>query len=258
MPDTSAPQRSVAARPSTLVLGDRPYDLTHRALVVGLLTAPSGPLDLDTVLAQAEADVVAGADILELGGAAGPVGLLGEQEEIDRVVPAVEALRARFPLPVCIATTRPAVARVGFGAGADLANLLGGATPSSLAVVAERSTAVALVGHDRGRDEPIGATGPRLALLHAVRQAEQAGLAPSRLLLDPGFDDDGTPWLVRHPDDLADLGCPLVLSWPDAGTGALLGAVAVAIGRGCRVLRVHEVRAARRVADTMAAILEAP
>ena len=93
-------------------------------------------------------------------------------------------------------------------------------------------------------------------------------------LLDAGLDLGKTPEmsaeLLRHSTDLADLGWPVLLSASNKGfLGALHGtevddrgegtwaAQALGIAGGCRILRVHDVRGARRVADLMAAVLAA-
>src|SRR4029450_11522593 len=84
--------------PMLLALGDEAFDVTHRALVMGVLNrTPDSFYDagryfaLDDFLARADAMVTDGADLFDVGGVkAGPGEPVGEQEELERVVPAVE------------------------------------------------------------------------------------------------------------------------------------------------------------------------
>ena len=102
-----------------VALGPRRYDITHRALVMGILNRTPDSFfdrgatwDFDAFLATAEQLVADGADFLDVGGVkAGPGPEVTEAEEMDRVVPAVDALIARFDLPVSVDTFRASVAR---------------------------------------------------------------------------------------------------------------------------------------------------
>src|ERR1700736_2296767 len=101
-----------------LSVGPHRYDLTVRPLVMGILNrTPDSFYDRgaywseDAFYARAEQLVADGADLLDVGGVkAGPGVEVGEQEELERVVPAFEALRARFDLPLSVDTWRASVA----------------------------------------------------------------------------------------------------------------------------------------------------
>src|ERR1700686_3225695 len=100
---------------TVLELGGQRYDLTHRGLIMGILNrTPDSFYDkgatyaLDAFYFRAEALVAEGADILDVGGVkAGPGPEVTEAEEMDRVVPAVQRLGARFDGPVSGDTWRP-------------------------------------------------------------------------------------------------------------------------------------------------------
>ncbi len=85
-----------------------------------------------------------GADILDVGGVkAGPGPEVGEEEELDRVVPAVAALRARFDVAVSVDTWRASVARAAYAEGAVMGNDISGfADPDYLAAAAAAGAAV--------------------------------------------------------------------------------------------------------------------
>src|SRR5437763_5249830 len=113
-----------------LSLGPRSYDLTTRSLVMGILNrTPDSFYDagahfaMDAFCRRAEELVAEGADILDVGGVkAGPGPEVGLEEELDRVVPGVEALSAHFDVPVSVDTWRAPVAAAAYRAGAGLGN----------------------------------------------------------------------------------------------------------------------------------------
>ncbi len=132
-------------------LGPHPFDVTHRALVMGILNRTPDSFydrgayyDFDAFLRKADLLVADGADFLDVGGVkAGPGDEVTEAEELDRVVPAVEALRARFDLPLSVDTWRASVAGACFAAGAVVGNDISGfADPDYLAVCAAAGASV--------------------------------------------------------------------------------------------------------------------
>ncbi|HVM55388.1 MAG TPA: dihydropteroate synthase [Acidimicrobiales bacterium] len=271
-------------------LGDRRHDITTRALVMGILNRTPDSFydrgahwDLDAFYRLADAHVTAGADLLDVGGVkAGPGPEVTEDEELDRVVPAVEALRARFDVPLSVDTWRASVAEASFAAGAVVGNDISGFADPRYLTVAATAGATVVATHIR--------LAPRVAdpepvyddvvedvgafLLERACRAEAAGISPDRIVVDAGL-DLGKTWqqsvaLLRASDRLAALGYPVLLSASNKTfLGKLLGleiderrlashaAHALGLRLGCRILRAHDVRGARRVADVIAAILEA-
>src|SRR5689334_6870628 len=109
---------------------DHRYDVTHRALVMGILNRTPDSFfdqgsyfDFDEFVRKAATLVDEGADFLDVGGMkAGPGPEVTVQEELDRVIPAIEALRARFDVPISVDTFRAVVVREAFRAGAQVGN----------------------------------------------------------------------------------------------------------------------------------------
>ena len=124
-PSVPAPTAAVAVAPA-LDLGSRRYDLTHRALVMGILNRTPDSFfdkgttfDLDKFWARAEQLVDDGADILDVGGVkAGPGPEVTESEELDRVVSAVAGLVERFDVPASIDTKEVG----GYGKGGSVSD----------------------------------------------------------------------------------------------------------------------------------------
>ena len=273
-----------------LVLGSRSYELATRSLVMGILNRtpdsffdPGAHLDLDAFCRRAEELVGEGADILDVGGVkAGPGPAVGQEEELDRVVPGVEALHRRFDVPISVDTWRAPVARAAYRAGAVMGNDISGfADPDYLAVSAEAGATV-VATHIR--------LGPRVAdpeptyddvvvqvrafLADRAHRAEDAGIPPDRVVIDAGLDLGKTAaqslTLLLESRRLAELGYPLLLSASNKTflgrrlgldvnerRSASLAAAALGVARGCRIVRAHDVRGTRRVCDTLAAVLEA-
>jgi dihydropteroate synthase len=278
------------AKVGTLEVGTHRFDIRTQAVVVGILNrTPDSFFDqgtyfgFDEFLRKAEALVAEGADLLDVGGVkAGPGPEVDEAEELDRVVPAIEALHARFDVPLCVDTWRASVARAAFDAGAVVGNDISGfADPEYLAVCAAAGASV-VATHIRLRprapdpnptyDDVVEAV--REFLLDRALQAEGAGIPRERIMLDAGLDlgksEPDSLVLLRASDRLAELGYPLYLSASNKRfLGHLLGtdvsdradgtnaAHALGIALGCRILRAHDVRSARRVAHVMSEILRA-
>ena len=272
------------------MLGGRRYDIASRALVMGILNrTPDSFYDrgatyaFEAFLARAEQLVGEGADLLDVGGVkAGPGPEVTEAEELERVVPAVAALTARFDVPVSVDTWRASVAEECYRAGAVLGNDISGfADPRYLEVAAGAGASV-VATHIRlaprvPDPEPVyddvvaDVSG---FLVERAGRAMAAGIPPERVVLDAGLDLGKTAAqslaLLRASDVLAGLGHPLLLSASNKTfLGVLLGlelterrdaslaAAALGIARGCRVLRVHDVAGTRRVRDALVAVLDA-
>jgi dihydropteroate synthase len=274
-----------------LALGATRFDVTHRAVVMGILNRTpdsffdqGGYFAFDAFLRRADELVAEGADLLDIGGVkAGPGPEVSEEEELDRVVPAVDALVTRFGVPISVDTWRAAVLQAAAQAGAAVGNDISGfADPGYLSVAANAGLSV-IATHIRlaprvPDPEPVYPHGVVRAvvdfLTDRARQAEAAGIPREGIMVDAGLDLGKTPEmsleLLRASDQLAELDYPVLLSASNKRfLGDVLGlavedrrlatvaAHALGIALGCRVLRAHDVRGTRRVADVMATVLEA-
>jgi dihydropteroate synthase len=273
-----------------LALGERTFDVTYRALVMGILNrTPDSFFDagayfaFDDFLAKAAGLVADGADLLDVGGVkAGPGEEVGEAEELDRVVPAVAALAARFDVPISVDTWRASVLDAALTVGGCIGNDISGFVDPAYLAVAARHGASVVATHIRlaprvADPDPRYAAGVVEAVVQfcaeRAAQAEAAGIPRERIMVDAGLDLGKTEpmslVLLRASDRLAGLGYPVLLSASNKRfLGEILGlavgdrrlasvaAHAQGIALGCRILRAHDVRGSRRVADVMAAVLE--
>jgi dihydropteroate synthase len=274
-----------------LELGGTAHDLRHRALVVGVLNRTrdsfydrGAHFALDALLRHGEGLARDGADVLEVGARPGGVGV-GEvpaDVEAELVVESLEHLRTRVDLPLAVDTQRAAVATAAFEAGAVLGNDMSGFRDEGYLAAAAHAGAAVIATHIR-RPPGVPDPGPvyrdvvedvARALADLAARARAAGIPADRIVLDPGY-DLGKTWrqtltLLSHTPRLAKLGHPLLVAVSNKiFLGRLLGlplderrtatvaACSYAVARGARVMRVHDARAGREVAELLAALLDA-
>jgi dihydropteroate synthase len=271
-------------------LGDRHYDTSSRALVMGILNRTPDSFydhgtywDLDAFFRRAEQLAADGADLLDVGGVkAGPGPEVTEAEELERVVGAIDALHRRFDTPLSVDTWRASVARASYQVGAVVGNDISGfADPDYLPAAAEAGATVVathirlaprIADPDPRYDDVVSEVGEFLA--ERAQRARAAGIAPDRIVLDAGLDlGKTTPQslaLLQASDRLVALGYPVLLSASNKGFlgqvldlditargSASLAAAALGITLGCRIIRAHDVKGTRQVCDVLAAILDA-
>jgi dihydropteroate synthase len=238
----------------------------------------------------------AGADILDIGGESTRPGadFISAEEEIARVVPVIEAVRAALPeMALSLDSYKASVARAGLAAGADILNDVWAlqADPEMAGVAAEADCPVILM-HNRSK-RGVADHDPRLGGSYAApdygadflavvlaemaelaRRAEGAGVRRARILLDPGVGFGKTPAqnmaLIEAIDRIRNLGYPVllgasrksfmgrVLNLP-AGDRleTTLAATALGVQRGAAVIRVHDVAENVKVVRMTEAMLAA-
>ena len=277
------------SHPVFLELGRRRYDLTTRALVIGILNRTTDSFydrgsyfELDRFYERAEQLVREGADALDVGGVkAGPGPEVTEQEELDRVVPVIATLVERFDVPISVDTWRASVAAACFEAGAVVGNdisvfadpgYLSAASAAGASVVATHIRLSPRVPDPAPHYDDVVAEVERF-LLACAERAQKSGVPAEHVILDAGLDLGKTAaqslLLLQSSARLASLGYPLLLSSSNKTfLGVLLGleigerreaslaSAALGIAGGCRLVRVHDVAGTCRVRDLLAAIGE--
>ena len=276
-----------ALYPTRLPCGNRVLDLAHTH-VMGILNAtPDSFSDggrysqLDAALRHAQEMVAAGATLIDVGGESTRPGArpVSPAEEVDRVAPVVERIARELDVIISVDTSTPEVivqsARLGAGLINDVRSLR---RPGALGAAATTGLPVCLM-HMLGepgdmQDNPhyqdlIGEVSAFLA--DRMERCEAAGIPKDRIILDPGFGFAKTLEhnlsLFRHMEALHALGRPLLVGVSRKSMiGAVLGRpvgerligglalAALAMTKGARILRVHDVAETADVVRMIAAV----
>lgn len=261
-----------------------------RPLIMGILNVTpdsfsDGNRFLDPERAAERAFEMAeqGADIIDIGGESTRPGSAPVEaaEELRRLVPVIGRLAGRISSAISVDTWKSAVAREALDAGAEIINDISGFTfDPEMAAVAARTGAGVVLMHTRGKPEVMQRdTGYDDLLAEIVRGlnrsvgiASDAGIGRARIVIDPGIgfgkDTTGNLEILRRLREFGGLGLPLLVGTSRKGfIGKTLGretcerlhgtaaTVALAVANGASVLRVHDVREMRDVADMAHAII---
>ncbi len=278
------PSPELRIGPGVFVWGSRTY-------VMGVINVSpdsfsgDGLADARAAIEQGRRFADEGADLLDVGGQSTRPGARGHaagfeeisvDEELRRVLPCIEGLRAALPgMPVSIDTYKPDVARAALAAGAHLVNDIEGfrRQPEMARVVSEAGVPAVIMHNQRGRKTHDVMRDVLDGMRASLDIAETAGVPRERLIVDPGFGFGWTPEqnieLLRRLGELRDLGLPLLVGTSRKSTiGALLdgapagkrlfgtaATVALAIANGADIVRVHDVAEMRQVARVADAVV---
>ncbi len=221
-----------------------------------------------------------GADILDVGGESTRPGArpISAQQEMDRVLPVIEGIRARSPVALSVDTRKADVAREAIALGARLVNDVSALrSDEDMATVVARSECHVVLMHMQGIPETMQRNPNyndvveeiRAFLCDRLRVASDAGIDPRRVILDPGIGFgkrlEHNLAILRELDRIVDLGPPILVGLSrkaflgtliDAETEdrleATIAANAAAILRGASIIRVHDAKEGRRTADVAA------
>jgi dihydropteroate synthase len=258
----------------------------------GLLSDVEEKHWLDAALEQARAFVLAGADLLDVGGESTRPGAesLDAAQELGRVLPVIQRLAGELDVPISIDTYKSEVAETALQAGACMVNDVWGfkVDPSLAEVVARHSAPVVLM-HNRSSwanaqiQERLGGRyvgvpyddlieDIRRELMESVTIARRAGIPDEHIILDPGIGFGKTVEqnleLLDRLGEIRSLGFPILLGPsrksfigytldlpPEQRADGTAAAVAIGIARGADIVRVHDVVMMRRVARMSDAIV---
>lgn len=216
-----------------------------------------------------------GADIVDVGGESTRPGHVPvpEREEIERIRPVIEGLRARTDAPISIDTRKPRVAAAALEAGADLINDVSGVSDPEMAEVAAAAGVPVVIMHGLPTAAGPGLMRELVADLTAlVEAAERRGVARERIVVDPGLgfgkSGEANLQILRELAGLSALGLPVLVGASRKGfigraldvpldqreEGGNAALVAAVLG-GAHIVRVHDVRSAWRSARMADAIL---
>lgn len=269
-------EQIIQAGPFTLRLHER----TH---VMGILNVtPDSFSDggrfnrLSAAIDHAASLIQDGADMIDIGGESTRPGSkpVAETEELERVIPVVEALASRFSVPLSIDTYKAEVARQAIEAGAHIINDVWRATADPLmARVAACTNAPIILMHNRRHSNYDDLIGDILQdLQESIDLVMKAGVEKQQIILDPGIGFAKTHeqniYVMRHLHHIVDYGYPVLLGTSRKRfIGHILDApvhdrvegtmatVSLGVHHGCHIVRVHDVKAAVRTVKMMDAML---
>ncbi|WP_226086341.1 dihydropteroate synthase [Mesobacillus sp. S13] len=262
-----------------------PYtlDFTDKTLIMGILNVtPDSFSDggkynhLENAVTHAKQMIADGANILDIGGESTRPGheRISDEEEISRVVPAIEAISREIRVPISIDTYKSKVAKSAVDAGAAIINDIWGAKedPEIADVAAETGVPIILMHNRNDRNYSNFIRDVLNDLYESISIAKKAGVSDEQIILDPGIgfakDLKENLEMMRHLDTLVSLGYPVLLgtskksmiggvldlpvSERTEGTGAT---VCYGIQKGCQIVRIHDVKEMSRMAKMMDAMM---
>jgi dihydropteroate synthase len=258
-------------------IGPRTFDFSREVAVMAIVNRTpdsffdkGSTFELDRAVNAAIAAAKDGADLVDVGGVPfGPGPPVSPHEEIDRVVPLVEAIHAVSDVVISVDTHSADVAQRCIEAGASVINDTSGLYDPDMARIVADSTATLVLAHSVAppRSETpcpnyADVTAEVVAFLRdRIERAVVAGVPAERLIIDPGHDLDKNTWhsleLTRRLGEIVAIGLPTLVAVSnkdfigealgreqgDRLAGSLAAAV-ICIIKGARIVRMHDVPAA--------------
>lgn len=261
------------------------YQLNYRnkTLIMGILNiTPDSFSDggkytqTESAIKRAAQMVADGADLIDIGGESTRPGYtrISDEEEIERVVPIIEAITRNVDVPVSVDTYKSKVAKQALEAGAHIINDIWGikADPEMAKVAAKYDVPIILQHNRKEPNYEFFIRDVYNDLYKSVGLARIAGVKPENIILDPGIgfakSQEQNLEIMRNLDTMISLGYPVligtsrkgfignVLDLPVSerleGTGAT---VCYGIQKGCQLIRVHDVKEMARMAKMMDALM---
>lgn len=264
-------------------IGDREFQTTGHTYVMGILNVTPDSFsdggkwnDRDRALRRVEEMVRQGADIIDIGGESTRPGYtpVPPEEEIARTAPVIEAVKARFDVPVSLDTSKAEVALAGVQAGADLINDIWGLKrDEKMAGVIKDSGLPCCLMHNRENADYIDFMQEVASdLAESLRLAEKAGIGEDRIILDPGVgfakSYEQNLEILNCLEELKPFGCPLLLGCSRKSVIGLtldlpaeqrlegtLATTVIGVIKGCMFVRVHDVQENVRAVRMTEAVL---
>lgn len=264
-------------------IGNREFQTKGKTYIMGILNVtPDSFSDggrwtqMNAALRHVEDMLAEGMDILDIGGESTRPGytLISDQQEIDRVVPVIEAVKERFDVPISLDTYKSSVAKAGLSAGVDLINDIWGLKydPDMADVIAAAGVPCCLM-HNRKTDTYNDFFPEMLQdLQETLDLAEKAGINRETIILDPGVGfaksyENNLECVKKLPDLVAAFHLPVLLGTSRKSMiglaldlpkeqrveGTIATSVMAAMS-GCMFVRVHDVQANARAVKMTEAI----
>lgn len=268
---------------SSMKIGNREYMTEGHTYVMGILNVTPDSFsdggkwnDRDRALRHVEEMLKEGADIVDIGGESTRPGYrqISPEEEIARVVPVIEAVKADFDVPVSLDTCKGEVAEAGIAAGADMINDIWGLKydKKMSSVIAGSGLPCCLMHNREAAVYNSFLEDVKKDMSESLQLAEQAGICRDRIILDPGVgfakNYEQNLEIINHLERMKELGCPVLLGCSRKSVVGLtldlpveerlegtLATTVVGVIKGCMFVRVHDVKENVRAIKMTEAIL---
>lgn len=259
------------------------FDLDKRTHIMGILNVTPDSFsdggkytDIDLAVQQAKKLEKEGADIIDIGGESTrpnhePVSI---EEEIDRVIPVIQAIKEHVHIPISIDTYKAETAKRAIEAGADMINDVWGAKrdPDMACVASEMNVPIVLMHNRTNMNYTSLIDDMKRDLEESITIALKAGVNEKNIILDPGVGFAKTPehnlMVMNRLEQFHDFGYPILLGTSrksfigkildvepherDYGTGAT---TCLGIQKGVQLIRVHNVKVNKQMSQVMDAML---
>lgn len=265
-------------------IGSHEFDISNETYVMGILNVTPDSFsdgghfhELDKALFHAEEMISEGAAIIDIGGESTRPGymFLSDEEEIERVIPVIEALKKRFDIPLSLDTYKSEVAKAGICAGVDLINDVWG------------------LKYDKHMAQVIAASKVSCCLMHNRRElkyadyfedfkkdmketldiAKKAGIEKDKIILDPGVGfaktRENNLQIINHLEILTKMDYPVLLGTSrksvigqtlllpvDERIEGTLVTTVFGVLKGCSFVRVHDVKENIRAIQMTKALMD--
>jgi len=274
-----------------LSLGDAKLDFSKKVAIMGILNlTPDSFYDggkfckESSILKRVEEMIEEGADIIDIGGESTRPGAkkVSLEEEAKRVIPVIKKLRKHFKIPISIDTYKSKLAKKALESGANMVNDISGLKfdPQMKKIISKYDVPVVIM-HIKGvpqnmqiNPEYTDLMGEIISYLKdSIKTAEKEGIDPQKIIIDPGIGFGKTTKnnleIIRRLPELKKLDKPIligvsrksfignILRLPlSERLEGSLAANSIAVFQGASIVRTHDIKATRRVADLVKAILE--
>ncbi|MBE0477752.1 dihydropteroate synthase [Candidatus Aerophobetes bacterium] len=274
-----------------LNFSDTTLDLRKKVALMGILNlSPDSFYDggwyktEKQILERVEKMLKEGADIIDVGGESTRPGAhpISFEEEVKRTIPCIKKINRFFQVPISIDTYKAKVAKEACGAGAEMVNDISGLRfDPEMAQIVSANKAHLIIMHIKGSPKNMQENPHYEALIpeiisylkESLRIAKEAGIAPEKVIVDPGIGFGKTVehnlFILKNLKKLQVLGRPIligvsrksfigkVLNIPlQQRLAGGIAATCVAVAEGARMVRCHDVRQTRQAVDLLDAIMK--
>ncbi|WP_288478463.1 dihydropteroate synthase [uncultured Clostridium sp.] len=265
-------------------IGNKEFDLKERTYVMGILNVTPDSFsdggkfnELGKALKRVQEMIEEGADIIDIGGESTRPGfeVVEAEEEINRVVPVIKAIKEKFDIPISIDTYKSETAKAAIEAGADIINdIWGFKKDKNMAKLCAEKNVPCILMHNRDNAEYTDIMKDiKEDLIESINIALDAGVERENIILDPGIGFakslEENLKVMNNIEKIKELGFPILLGTSrksmigltlnlpkDERLEGTLATTVLGITKGCEFIRVHDIKENKRVCVMTDSILK--